>query len=613
MGRPLAEVFLCTTLKSCDHTETFEQLQLSALPITLETLFLLLELFSPLTPFDSIITTPPSPSTMASFANRPFSTVDHATVPTNCHRGTVHQFVARQLVMVYLHHPITPSVIEDHWAAKTGPSRASQSYIISMDNGLDVPDLQTPAPVPVAVPVTTREQPATTVEPPVVNVWYLQKFGAQHYYEQEVPEPARRQVARKQEVQKPARSAQFPLRNARDQRYVTHRPFSLPSAAIQAHLGEHEVLKPAPSSFLAPVAAQQQVYDQSAHTLQTEVYSDLDLEKFLSQPLSEAEMEFNASSQNVAPLPLAGLATATREQQTPATPESRKKVLIDLTEEEDEEDWVLVELTSDDIKEEKKAGNKKFFALKKFLSRVLYGKALKWYSTFLAAPTHHQRAYYDEYWWKSDQAALEDISHVSHVFGDFATTRLFSLKYRALVKHRPLVSDDNGGQRQMTLDEINVLISTEASEYRRQITAPDPEPATSKRKCSTTKELQSEKPAKKQKARKPKKLPTPPLEDPDEDAPGEDDDEYLVASQAPSTPALGSTKLDSELKFQDEESETSGEQESMREDLAHMHADQDRALEEWKRLKPGWADEDSDSDDDEEEEEEEMACDHGSS
>jgi hypothetical protein len=71
--------------------------------------------------------------------------------------------------------------------------------------------------------------------------------------------------------------------------------------------------------------------------LQTEVYSEKDLENFLSQPLSEAEMKFNASSQNVLPLPLVGLATATREQQTPATPESREKVLIDLAEEDDKE------------------------------------------------------------------------------------------------------------------------------------------------------------------------------------------------------------------------------------------------------------------------------------
>jgi hypothetical protein len=267
----------------------------------------------------------------------------------------------------------------------------------------------------------------------------------------------------------------------------------------------------------------------------------------------------------------------------------------------------LVELTSDAIKEKKKVENKEFFALKKLLSRVLHVKAFKWYNTFLAVPTHHQRAYYDEYWWKWDRAALEDISHVSLVFGDFATTRLFSLMYRALVKYRPLVSDDNGGQRQMTLDEINVLIWTEASEYRHQIAAPEPEPVTSKRKRSTAKELQSEKPGKKQKARKPKKLPTPPPEDPDDDAPGEDDDEYLVATQARSTPASGSTELDSE------ESETSGEQELMCEDLASMHVDQDKALEEWKRLSPSWVDEDSDSDDEEQEKEEGMACDHGSS
>jgi hypothetical protein len=64
-------------------------------------------------------------------------------------------------------------------------------------------------------------------------------------------------------------------------------------------------------------------------------------------------------------------------------------------------------------------------------------KGLKWYNTFLAAPTQSQQAYYDECWWKSDWAALEDISHVRHVFGDFATTRLSNLKYRALVKDGP--------------------------------------------------------------------------------------------------------------------------------------------------------------------------------
>jgi hypothetical protein len=275
---------------------------------------------------------------MASFANRPFSTINHATVPTNCHRGTVHQFVARQLVMVYLHHPITPSVIEDHWAAKTGPPRASQRYIVSMDDGLDIPDLPVPAPVPVAVLAPTRDQPATTVEPPIVNVWYLEKFGAHHYYKQEVPKPARRQVTGKQEVQKPARSVQFLQRSPQDQIHAAQQPFSLPPAAIQAHLGEQEVLKPAPNLFSAPTATQQ-VYDQPAYSLQNEVYSDLDLEKFLNQPLFEAEMEFNGTpTQNVTPLPLAGFAAATREQRTPATPESREQVLMDLTEEEDEED-----------------------------------------------------------------------------------------------------------------------------------------------------------------------------------------------------------------------------------------------------------------------------------
>ena len=584
---------------------------------------------------------------MASFAaTHPSSVIDNAQVSASIRKlrtGTVHQVVGGKLVTVYNHHPITPSVIEDHWAAMSSPSRAFRRYIVSMDDGLA---LQGPAPVAAPVPVPNEEQTIAPVKPPVVNRWYLEKFGAQRYYEQEVPKPAHQQGPKKQEVPKPASlQARVPQRNARSQASAAQQPFTLPPEATQAYLEEQEVLKPvpfpvpfaapwhefdqyqpahsmqaeayrqylkqqalksAPFSLSALVAAQQQVPFQSAHSMQTEADPDPAYGQLFEQTAPQVfaqeqevlkpapfqapvndQMPEGGMEYNVAPPPLPtpesdDFDTPSENQWTPATLESPEQVLIDRTGEEEEKDQVLVDLQGLEIEDEwviinptqemadeaKRAENNKLTERKKELSRVLHsGAARRWYNSFIAAPSGYQRAYCNRYW-GSNQLALDDVKEVIQYFDDFNATRLHRLFHEAMANNPPLVSDNNGGERPMTFDEILQAISKDLQDLRdlkRQTAMSQIEPTTSKRKRSkAVKETQPEKPAKRPKQKKagsPKNLPTPSLEGSDVDAPGENDDEPAV-----------------------------------------IIVDNDRALEEWKRLNPNWAAENSDEDEEEEEE-----------
>jgi hypothetical protein len=565
--------------------------------------------------------------------------------------GTVHQVVGGQLVKVYSHHPITPSVIEDHWAAMSNPSGAFRRYIVSMDDGLAI---MAPAPVTAPAPVPTEEQPVTQVQPPVVNRWYLEKFGAQRYYEQEVPKPARRQGPKKQEILKPASpQAGVPQLSARSQVSAAQQPFTLPSGAIQTHLEVQEVLKPvpfptpafarwqdfgqyqpvhsmqaeayrqylkqapfqythsmlakahreylereaqesAPLSFSAPVAAQQQAPFQPAHSMQAEAYPNPAYGQLFEQPAPQAlaqeqEVLKPASVQALADdqMPGGGMEynvefgdfdALSESQSTPATLESRERVFVDLTVEEEEkeqvpvslseveteDEWVIINPSQEIVDEVRRAENKKLTERKKELSRVLNsGAARRWYNSFISAPINHQRAYCNQYW-GSDQLALDDVKELIQYFDDFTATRLHRLSYEAMANDPPLVPDDNGGERPMTFDEIQQAVQKDLRNLRTQKShdiMSHFEPITSKRKRSkAAEEPQPEEPAKKQKkARKPKTLPTPSPEDSDVDAVGDDDDEDLVTPQALLIPTPDSTELDSGLEIQAEQYELSDE------------------------------------------------------
>jgi hypothetical protein len=655
---------------------------------------------------------------MASFtATHPSSVIDPAQISAsiqNIRTGTVHQIVGGKLVMVYYHHPIIPSVIEDHWAAMCNPSRAFRRYIVSMDDGLALlaPD-----------PVAAEEQSVAPVKPPVVNHWYLEKFGAQRYYEQEVPKPAHQQGSKKQEVPKPASpQARVPQRNARIQASAAQQPLTLPPGAIQAYPKDQEVLKPAPFpvpfaaqghdfdqyqsarsmqaeayrqylkqqalksapfSFSALIAAQQQVPFQSAHSMQTEAYPDLaygqlfeqtapqvfaqeqevlkpapfqsahsmqteaypdpahgqlfeqtapqvfaqeqevlkpaPLQVLVNDQIPEGGMEYNVAHP---PLPTSGFGdfnAPSENQWTPVTLESPEQVLIDLTGEEEEKEqvlvdlpelatedgWVIINPTQEMVDEARRAENKKLTERKKELSRVLYsGAARRWYNSFIAAPSSYQRAYCNQYW-GSNQQALDDVKEVIQYFDDFNSTRLHRLFHEAMINDPPLVSDNNGGERPMTSGEILQAINKDLLDLRDlkcQTVMSRVEPTTRKRKCSqVANETQPEKPAKRLKKQKKasslEELPTPPPENSDADAPGEDDDEP-AALTADNDRALEEWKAQNP-GWADEESD---EDEDESEDPASLTADNDRALEEWKRLNPNWAVEDPDEDEEEEEE-----------
>lgn len=422
---------------------------------------------------------------MDSFFYHPTATTATTMQPQPPSRtGTIETWIEGRLVRTQHHYLIVRSVIRDHQAFVPGLATITpQRRIVGMDDGL-----------PVAT--TWAEQPAPAGL--VVNTWVAEQWAAKGL---QVPG-----LAQEQEVLKPAPAralqyrAQIEPTPRAAQRQIFNQPEMLVNAGWQQTspdttpgqyfhqpaLGFGAAWTPLELDFNLGMAM-----DDSVNFLDlglpTPPFSSQDLQfKNLpgvsNSPGLISFEEFKAQYPDLVDLEDSGLDISKPLSGDQGAPE---KVAIDLTEDE-----VPAAPKPPCHLEERKRCISRAFPER---------KGLAWYNSFLRAPERHQRAYCKQYW-PSNEEAVANVGQAISLFDSFEATRLYNLRWEAMVKNPPLVEAEDG-QRPMTPEELEELLVKESRECYRPSKKPDKQPEMAGQ-STVTKQAASSEPEEATKAQK---------------------------------------------------------------------------------------------------------------